>query len=36
VVSVFSFEGRRIVAVRDYASMEAAQAGMARGQPEAG
>jgi limonene-1,2-epoxide hydrolase len=29
VVSVFTFEGRRIVAVRDYPSMEAAQAAMA-------
>jgi limonene-1,2-epoxide hydrolase len=29
VVSVFSFQGRRITAVRDYPSMEAAQAAMA-------
>jgi ketosteroid isomerase-like protein len=29
VVTVFSFQGRRIVAVRDYPSMEAAQAAIA-------
>jgi hypothetical protein len=31
VVSVFSFEGRRIAAVADYPSMEAAESAMARG-----
>jgi limonene-1,2-epoxide hydrolase len=29
VVSVFGFEGRRIVAIRDYTSMEAAQSALA-------
>jgi ketosteroid isomerase-like protein len=31
VVSVFTFEGRRIVAVADYPSMEAAEAALAQG-----
>jgi hypothetical protein len=31
VVSVFSFEGRRIVAVADYPSTEAAEAALAEG-----
>ena len=31
VVSVFSFEGRQIVAVADYPSMEAAEAALAQG-----
>jgi hypothetical protein len=31
VVSVFSFEGRRIASVADYPSMEAAQSAMASG-----
>jgi hypothetical protein len=31
VVSVFRFEGRRIAAVADHPSMEAAQSAMARG-----
>jgi hypothetical protein len=31
VVSVFSFEGRRIVAVADYPSMEAAESALVQG-----
>ena len=31
VVSVFSFEGRRIVAIRDYPSMEAAESAVVQG-----
>jgi limonene-1,2-epoxide hydrolase len=33
VVSVFSFQGRRIVTVRDYPSMKAAQAAIVGGSP---
>jgi hypothetical protein len=31
VVSVFTFEGRRIVAIQDYPSMEAAESALAQG-----